>query len=161
MASRVRADGLLDELDAMGEQISRALGVRPASSGQFRGWVPPVDIWETGDELVIELDAPGCVAENLSAEVIDNQLVVSGERAPAGDASRRYRSERWQGRFVRTFVVPPGVDNSTISAEYSGGVLRLRVPKPEAAKPRRIEIANERGIIDVSPERESVGAGQA
>ena len=80
MASRVRADGLLDELDAMGEQISRALGLRPAATSQFRGWVPPVDVWETGDELVIELDAPGCQPENLAAEVVDNQLVVSGER---------------------------------------------------------------------------------
>ncbi len=160
MASRVRADGLLDELDAMGEQISRALGLRPASSGQFRGWVPPVDIWETGEELFIELDAPGCVPENLAAEVIDNQLIVSGERAPGGEASRRYRSERWQGRFVRTFVVPPGVDNSTISAEYVDGVLRLRVPKPETAKPRRIAIASDRNVIDVSPEREGVGAAK-
>ena len=53
-------------------------------------------------------------------------------------AARRYRSERWQGRFVRTFIVPQGVDNSNIQAEYVAGVLRLRVPKPEQAKPRRI-----------------------
>ena len=54
MASRVRADGLLDELDAIGEQMSRALGLRPATTGGARGWLPPVDIWETGDELVID-----------------------------------------------------------------------------------------------------------
>jgi HSP20 family protein len=158
MATRVRADGLLDELDAMGEQISRAFGLRPASSGQFRGWVPPVDVWETGDELVIELDAPGCLPENLAAEVVDNQLVVSGERTQNGEAQRRYRSERWQGRFVRTFLVPPGVDNSTIKAEYVAGVLRLRVPKPEEAKPRRISIASDRDVIDLPPTREGVGA---
>ena len=130
MASRVRADGLLDELDAMGEQISRALGLRPATTSQFRGWVPPVDVWETGDELVIELDAPGCLPENLAAEVIDNQLVVSGERMHTDEASRRYRSERWQGRFVRTFLVPAGVDNSSIKAEYVAGVLGCAFPSP-------------------------------
>ena len=161
MASRVRADGLLDELDAMGEQISRAFGLRPAGSGQFRGWVPPVDVWETPEELVIELDAPGCLPENLAAEVVDNQLVVSGERAQDGEALRRYRSERWQGRFVRTFLVPPGVDNASIKAEYVAGVLRLRVPKPEEAKPRRIAITDDRGVIDVSPARESVGAASS
>jgi HSP20 family protein len=119
--------------------------------------VPPVDVWETGDELVIELDAPGCLPENLAAEVVDNQLVVSGERTQTDGASRRYRSERWQGRFVRTFLVPPGVDNSSIKAEYVAGVLRLRVPKPEEAKPRRITIASDRDVIDVPPARESVG----
>ena len=158
MASRVRADGLLDELDAIGEQMSRALGLRAATNGGSRGWLPPVDIWETRDELVIEIDAPGCMPEDLAAEVVDNQLVVSGERTLADTASRRYRSERWQGRFVRTFLVPPGVDNSSIKAEYVAGVLRLRVPKPEQAKPRRITIADDRGVIDVPPARESVGA---
>lgn len=158
MASRVRGDGLLDELDAFGEQVSRALGLRPAGNAQFRGWVPPVDVWETGEELVIELDAPGCEPENLAAEIVDNQLVVSGERTQRDEAQRRYRSERWQGRFVRTFLVPPGVDNSSIKAEYVAGVLRLRVPKPEEAKPRRIAITGDRGVIDVGPAREEVGS---
>src|SRR4051795_3362707 len=115
--ARVRADGLLDDLDAISEQMSRALGLRAATNGGSRGWLPPVDIWETQDELVIEIDAPGCKAEDLAAEVVDNQLVVSGERTLT-DAARRYRSERWQGRFVRTFVVPTGVDNANINAEY-------------------------------------------
>jgi|tagenome__1003787_1003787.scaffolds.fasta_scaffold19777649_1 HSP20 family protein len=161
MASRVRADGLLDELDAIGEQMSRALGLRAASNGGSRGWLPPVDIWETTDELVIEIDAPGCRSENLSAEVVDNQLVVSGERTVTETAARRYRSERWQGRFVRTFIVPPGVDNASINAEYVAGVLRLRVPKPEQAKPRRISISGDRDVIDAPPVRESVGSGSS
>ena len=161
MASRGRADGLLDELDAMGEQISRAFGLRPAAQGQFRGWVPPVDVWETGEELVIELDVPGCLPENLSAEIVDNQLIVTGERSQRDEATRRYRSERWQGRFVRTFVVPPGVDNAGIKAEYIAGVLRVRVPKPEEAKPRRIEIAGERDVIDVPAARQTVEANSA
>jgi HSP20 family protein len=161
MTSRVRADGLLDELDAISEQMSRALGMRAASNGGARGWLPPVDIWETENELVIEIDAPGCEAENLSAEVVDNQLVVTGERLPADGASRRYRSERWQGRFVRSFVVPAGVDNSSINAEYTAGVLKLHVPKPEQAKPRRITIQNDRNVIDVGSARESVGASSS
>ena len=87
MASRVRADGLMDDLDAISEQMSRALGLRAATHGGSRGWLPPVDIWETEDELVIEIDAPGCEPQNLAAEVIDNQLVVSGERN--ADRNRR------------------------------------------------------------------------
>ena len=157
--ARVRADGLLDDLDAISEQMSRALGLRAATNGGARGWLPPVDIWETEEELVIEIDAPGCEAQDLAAEVVDNQLVVSGERSLTDTAARRYRSERWQGRFVRTFVVPPGVDNASIKAEYLAGVLRLRVPKPEQAKPRRITISGERDVIDVPSSRERVEAG--
>ena len=144
MPSRVRADGLLDELDAIGEQMSRALGLEPAATGA-RGWLPPVDIWETSDELVIEIDAPGCEPENLAAEVIDNQLVVSGERTFTDNAARRYRSERWQGRFVRTFSVPQGANGDQIAASYQEGVLQIRLPKPEEAKPKRITIAHKRG----------------
>jgi HSP20 family protein len=157
--ARVRADGLLDDLDAIGEQMSRALGLRAATNGGARGWLPPVDIWETEEELVIEIDAPGCEAQDLAAEVVDNQLVVSGERSLTDTAARRYRSERWQGRFVRTFIVPPGVDNASIEAEYLAGVLRLRVPKPEQAKPRRITISGDRDVIDVPSTRERVEAG--
>src|SRR6185312_3092638 len=159
MASGVRADGLLDDLDGISEQMSRAFGLRAATNGGSRGWLPPVDIWETQDELVIEIDAPGCEPQDLGAEIVDNQLVVSGERTLTDMAARRYRSERWQGRFVRTFIVPPGVDNTSINAEYVAGVLRLCVPKPEQAKPRRITISDGRDVIDAHPERESVGAG--
>ena len=157
--ARVRADGLLDDLDAINEQMSRALGLRAATNGGARGWLPPVDIWETEDELVIEIDAPGCEPQDLAAEVVENQLVVTGERALTDTAARRYRSERWQGRFVRTFIVPPGVDNASIKAEYVTGVLRLRVPKPEQAKPRRITISGDRDVIDVPSTRERVEAG--
>ena len=131
MASRVRADGLLDELDAIGEQMSRALGLRAASTGGTRGWLPPVDIWETSDELVIEIDAPGCEPDNLAAEVVDNQLVVSGERTLTDTAARRYRSERWQGRFVRTFLVP----TERRQRQHQGRVRRRR-PAPARAQAR-------------------------
>ena len=130
MASRVRADGLLDDLDAISEQMSRALGLRAATNGGSRGWLPPVDIWETQDELVIEIDAPGCDPQDLAAEVVDNQLVVSGERTLTETAARRYRSERWHGRFVRTFIVPPGCRQR----EHQGRVRRGRAQatRPEA-----------------------------
>ena len=61
-------------------------------------------------------------------------------------------------QVMRTFIVPSGVDNTSIKAEYVAGVLRLRVPKPEQAKPRRITISGDRDVIDVPSARESVGA---
>jgi HSP20 family protein len=143
----LRGDALLDELDAMSEEFSRRFGLRPAPTG-LRGWVPPVDVWETQTELVIELDVPGCHPENISAEVVENQLVVTGERSAPAGAVRRYRSERWQGRFVRSFVVPREMDGEKIKADYHEGVLTIRLPKPEAARPRRIAIGHETQVVE-------------
>src|SRR5690242_1934277 len=135
-----RRDPLLADLDAMTEQFERMFGLRAAPGGQ-RGYLPACDIWETESDVVIALDAPGLHAENISAEVVDGQLVVTGERASSGeDVVRRYRTERWQGRFVRSFTVPQGIDGDAISAEYHDGVLVVTLPKPETAKPRRIAI---------------------
>jgi HSP20 family protein len=135
----VRRDPLLAELDTMTENFDRMFGIRPAAGGP-RGWLPPVDIWETEGEIMIELDVPGCKPQDLSAEIVNNQLVVTGERGLTEGAQRRYRSERWQGRFVRTFQVSSNVDGSRIEAHYEDGVLTVKLPKPEEAKPRRIDI---------------------
>ncbi len=136
-----RRDPLLAELDAMTDRFERMFGLRAAPGGQ-RGFLPPVDIWEDDQQVVIELDVPGCNAENLSAEAVDGQLVVTGERSVSGGANRRYRSERWQGRFVRSFTLPQGVDGASITADYEDGVLTVRLPKPEEAKPRSISIGH-------------------
>jgi HSP20 family protein len=144
----IQRDPLLAELDAMTESFDRMFGVRPASAGT-RGFVPATDVFETEGEIVIELDVPGIHPENLSAEVVDGQLVVTGERSSSEGAQRRYRSERWQGRFVRTFSVPRGVDGSAISAHYENGVLRLTLPKAEDAKPRRISIGHSPKAVEV------------
>jgi HSP20 family protein len=136
-----RRDPLLAELDAMTDSFERMFGLRAAPGGQ-RGFLPPVDIWEDDRQVVIELDVPGCRPEDLSAEAVDGQLVVTGERRVSDGASRRYRSERWQGRFVRSFTLPQGVDGATITADYADGVLTVRLPKPEEARPRSIDIGH-------------------
>jgi HSP20 family protein len=139
-------DPLLAELDAMAADMDRFFG-RRAAPLNAKGWLPPVDVWETDDEVVIELDVPGCSAENLAAEIVNGQLVVSGERQASEGAVRRYRSERWQGRFVRSFQVPAGIDPDGIDADYHDGVLVLRLKKPDTVKPRRIEIGRQQEAI--------------
>jgi HSP20 family protein len=134
------------DVDAMNEQFERMLGVRAAAGGQ-RGFLPPCDVWETDGDVVIALDAPGLHPENITAEVVDGQLVVTGERTSVGeDVVRRYRTERWQGRFVRSFTVPAGIDGEAITADYRDGVLTVTLPKPEAAKPKRITINSQKAI---------------
>jgi len=140
-----RRDPLLAELDAMTDGFERMFGLRAAPGGN-RGFLPPVDIWEDEQRVVIQLDVPGCKLDDLSAEAVDGQLVVTGERAPGNDATRRYRSERWQGRFVRSFTLPQGVDGANIQADYEDGVLTVMLPKPEEAKPKRIDINRSKAI---------------
>lgn len=147
MNSLSRRDPLLAELDAMTDGFERMFGLRAAPGGT-RGFLPPVDIWEDEHALVIELDVPGCDPENLSAEAVEGQLVVTGERTLGDGAQRRYRSERWQGRFVRSFTLPPSVAGDSIEARYSDGVLTIRLPKPEEAKPRRINISHGSTVIE-------------
>ena len=147
MANLAGRDPLLAELDAMAENFDRMFGLRAAPGGN-RGFIPPVDIWEDEQSVTIALDVPGCHPEALSAEVVDGQLVVAGERKVSGAAVRRYRSERWQGKFVRSFTLPQNIDGGAIEAHYEDGVLTVRVPKPEEAKPKRISIGHRSQTID-------------
>jgi HSP20 family protein len=149
MNSLSRRDPLLAELDAMSEGFERMFGLRAAPGGS-RGFLPPVDIWEDEHAVVIELDVPGCNPENLSAEAVEGQLIVTGERGPTSGAQRRYRSERWQGRFVRSFTLPQNVDGDSIKADYVEGVLTISLPKPEEAKPKRISIGRKADAIEAS-----------
>jgi HSP20 family protein len=146
-----RGDPLLAELQAMGEDMDRAFGRLLANQGQSpRGWLPPADIYETEDEVVIELDVPGCHQENLAVEAVDGQLVITGERELTGEATRRYRSERWTGKFVRSFTLQPNVRGDDVRADYHDGVLSVHIPKPEETKPKRISITRERKQITKS-----------
>jgi HSP20 family protein len=142
-----RRDPLLAELDAMTDDFERMFGLRAAPAAS-RGFLPPVDIWEDDQQVVIQLDIPGCRLDDLSAEAVDGQLIVTGERAMSDGATRRYRSERWQGRFVRSFTLPRGVDGSNISADYEDGVLTVTLPKPEEAKRKTIEIGQRARAIE-------------
>jgi HSP20 family protein len=139
MVDRLMADLMGDDAEIW----SRLMGAQARSSSH--GFLPPVDIYETENDFLLEIDAPGLDSENLSAEVVNGQLVIAGERQPVTDAQRVFRRERWQGRFVRTFQLGQGVSGDSISADYHNGVLTVRLPKPEETKPKRISIGTSGG----------------
>jgi HSP20 family protein len=105
-------------------------------------WVPPLDVYETESELVYAFDLPGVAEDTISIEIQDDTLSVSAEREKTVQESgdRFYRFERRYGHFSRAVGLPQGVDDSRIQASYKDGVLEIRVPKPEEAKPRRIQV---------------------
>ncbi len=105
-------------------------------------WAPPVDIFESGDNLVIRAEVPGVENDDIEVHVEDNTLVLSGKRKLEQelDENNVYRLERSYGSFVRSFRLPKTVDASKISAEYKNGVLQVTLPKAEQAKPRKVAI---------------------
>jgi HSP20 family protein len=103
--------------------------------------VMPMDAWREGDTFVIAFDLPGVAPDTLDIDVERNVLTVRAERgAPNGDWEM-LAAERPTGLFSRQLVLGDNLDLDHIQAEYTDGVLRLRVPVAEKAKPRKIEIA--------------------
>jgi HSP20 family protein len=141
------------EIAQMQGEMSRLLGL--LDSGQTRGsqtWVPAIDVWETDNELVYAFDLPGMSEDKISIEVQDDTLTVSGEREKATQeqTDRYYRFERRYGSFARAVGLPAGIDDSRIQASYLNGVLEVHVPKPEEAKPRRIQLGSSHADVDVA-----------
>ena len=109
------------------------------SDGFERGdWTPDADVYEAERSYVIAMDVPGISREALEIEVDENRLVVKGSREI--EETKQHRTERPQGRFVRTFTVPGSVDQSKIAAEYKDGVLQITLPKRNEPKAQRVEI---------------------
>ena len=114
-----------------------------AEREQARRWVPAVDLVEADDHFVLKADLPGLAEDDVSIEVQDGTLTISGERAAEHESQERgwYRIERSFGSFNRSLTLPDGVDAEAISARFDRGVLEVRIPKPEERKPRRVEIS--------------------
>ena len=133
------------EIATLQNEMGRLMNTFPGAGTNGvtpRSWVPAVDVWETGTELVYAFDLPGIPEDKISVELEDGALTVSAERERTEELSEEnlYRFERRFGSFSRTVGVPQGVDETKISADYRDGVLEVHVTKPEQPKPRRIEI---------------------
>ena len=106
-------------------------------------WVPPVDIYRSGDhELVLKAELPEMSREDIDITVENGTLTIKGEKKPAGDAKEEqfHHVERRYGAFSRSFSLPQTVDAGKVSAEYKHGVLTVRLPLREEAKARQIKV---------------------
>ena len=106
-------------------------------------WVPSVDIYSNGQhELVLKAELPDMKEEEISVTVEDNTLTLRGERKldPEVPEEQFHRIERNYGSFARTFALPPTVDAGKVSAEYKAGVVTVRLPLREEAKPKHIKV---------------------
>jgi HSP20 family protein len=107
-----------------------------------RSWMPPVDIHETDDALVLHAEIPGLSKDDLEITVEKNVLTIAGERRFEKDVKEEnyHRRERSYGRFSRAFSLPSNVQADKVDASVKDGVLHLVLPKAEEAKPRKIAI---------------------
>lgn len=105
-------------------------------------WVPPMDVYETDDGLVIKAELPGVRKEDLKVNVDNNVLTIRAEKKQDGpeDVGCYYCSERIFGTFQRSFTLPTTVDTAKVKASYRDGVLTVEIPKKEEAKPKEIEV---------------------
>jgi len=124
------------ELPSVFESV---LPFRPASSAPV--FVPAIDAWSDADALHLRADVPGLQIEDLELSVHEGFLTLSGERkTEQAEGAALNRSERAHGRFERVLELPFEVDASQVQAELKQGVLSVRLPKVEAAKPQRIQV---------------------
>jgi HSP20 family protein len=124
-------------------ELDRALEVFSSSQlGKIQAaqkWYPACDVTEHDNHFYLILEMAGIPKDQIQIEVIEDKLVVTGERKKEKEKGMLY-SERLYGKFHRTFDLPTGLDLDKIEADYQDGVLSILIPKAETAKPRKIKI---------------------
>ena len=117
----------------------RDFGFGPAAAA----WLPPVDIFQTSEhELVLKAELPEMSREDIDITVENFVLTIKGEKKFADQVKEDqfHHVERRYGTFSRSFSLPQTVDGSKVSADYKNGVLTVRLPLREEAKPRQIKV---------------------
>jgi len=138
-------NGVLSRMATLSRAMDDVIGQTNESlNGQY--WVPSMDAWETEQAFVVQADLPGLTPEQVDVSFDRNTLTVRGTRSdtiPTDKGEKRvFFVERSPGSFSRTLRFPQYVEASKIDAKFENGVLTVTVPKSEAAKPRKIQIAS-------------------
>ena len=137
------------ELDELQSRLSTLFGRAPLRKNGDKDeamtvaeWAPLVDIVEDENEYLIKAELPEVRKEDLKVTVQDNVLTLTGDRSfEKEEKGKKYhRIERAYGSFARSFSLPEEADAQKVSAEFKEGVLHIRLPKSEKAKPKSIQV---------------------
>ena len=136
------------ELEDMSERLNRVFGRGPLARDKGRDamlafdWAPSVDISENNEEFMIKAELPGVNKEDVKVAVEDGVVRIQGERKQEKEEKDKkfHRVERSYGSFMRTFRLPDNIDESNVQAQFKDGVLTVRLPLREEAKPRQIKV---------------------
>jgi HSP20 family protein len=132
------------ELTALQTEVNRLFSrVGGGDVAERQSWTPSIDVIETDDSIKLKAELAGMDPKDISIEVQDNVLTVSGERRFQEEVKedKYYRIERRYGSFSRSLALPQTVNENGIEAKYENGVLEVVVPKAEIAKPKKISVA--------------------
>lgn len=132
---------LQDRMNRLFEEAADRRSGAPDDEGEIEraDWVPAADVYEGEREYTLALDLPGIDRGGLEVNLDDGRLVIRGSRA-AAEGARARRTERPQGRFVRSFSLPDTVERAAITADYKDGVLLLHLPKRGERQGGRMKI---------------------
>jgi HSP20 family protein len=137
---------MIEDMDRMFDDVlGRTWGSLTARAEDvpFLRWSPQIELVQQGDELIVRADLPGTREEDICVEVLDNAIVIAGERRSEREVERGnvVRSECTYGNFRRVVPLPEGTDTANASASYADGVLEIRASVPERpSTPRQLEI---------------------
>lgn len=125
----------LDSMERRMRRIFEEIGFAPVLA-------PAADVYETGEEFVVELEVPGYQEKELSVEVSDHMLAIKGSHTKEKDEEHKEFAlrERLEREFERCFVLPDEADTEHMKAVFREGLLEVRAPKLEAAKPKKVAI---------------------
>jgi HSP20 family protein len=119
--------------------VERLTGV--AAEGSVAGVFPPMNVSEDRDHYYVRALIPGMDPSQLNVSVVHQTIAVSGRRqSPEEQGASYHRKERAEGAFSRSVTLPAAFDGARVDAKYVDGILTLTLPKPEAAKPRRVTV---------------------
>jgi HSP20 family protein len=129
---------LYRDIDRLFDEFTRTPLAGPAQVNL----VPSIDVTETDNEIVVSAEMPGLERGDVDISVEDDVLTIRGEKKieQEKDDQNYHLSERVYGVFYRALQLPPGVDASKIQASMSNGVLKVAIPKPAKAQPKKIEV---------------------
>ena len=122
------------ELDRLSQQVFGTPGTLARPSAM------PMDAWREGHEFIVAFDLPGVDPDSIDLDVERNVLTVKAERRPLQEDQELLAAERPRGVFSRQLILGDTLDTEQVKAGYDGGVLTLRIPVAEKAKPRKIQI---------------------
>lgn len=138
-----------DELASLRESMDKLFDDllttrRPGQRGETAPilWQPAIEAYETDQDLVIRAELPGIAPKNVEISVSGDTLTIKGEARAEQDEKRRnyHRRELRYGSFVRSLTLPTGVQGDQAKAAYRNGILEIRVPKSERAKPKSVKV---------------------
>ncbi len=137
------------ELDELQSRMTTLLGRAPVKTNGGKKedmtvaeWAPLVDITEDEHVYLIKAELPDIKKEDVKVAVLDDVLSVSGERKSEKEEKGKkfHRIERSYGSFYRSFTLPEDADGQKVAAEFKDGLLKVRLPKSEKAKPKSIDV---------------------